>query len=147
LPPRPALGARARERRVVFGIQNQESTLSDLIRLKGLTVFGHYGVSPAEREVGQKIELDIDLYADLKEACRSDSLKDTINYEAVYAKVFEIVSGQKHRLLEALGEDICYHLLENFPVSRVSVHLRKFNLPFPNSMSYVEVCLTREAQI
>ena len=121
--------------------------MSDVIRLKGLTVFGHYGVSPAEREVGQKIELDIDLYADLRAACQSDSLKDTINYEAVYAKVFEIVSGQKHRLLEALGEDICYHLLENFPVSRVSVHLRKFNLPFPNSLSYVEVCLTREAAI
>jgi dihydroneopterin aldolase len=129
------------------GTRRQESTLSDLIRLKGLTVFGHYGVSPAEREVGQKIELDIDLYADLREACRSDSLKDTINYEAVYAKVFEIVSGQKHRLLEALGEDICYHLLKNFPVSRVSVHLRKFNLPFPNSLSHVEVCLTREAPI
>ena len=121
--------------------------MSDIIRLKGLTVFGHYGVSPAEREVGQKIELDIELHADLRAACQSDSLKDTINYEAVYAKVFEIVSGRKHRLLEALGEDVCYNLLENFPVSRVTIHLRKLNLPFPNSMSYVEVCLTREAQI
>jgi dihydroneopterin aldolase len=121
--------------------------VSDVIRLKGLTVFGHYGVSPAEREVGQKIELDIDLHADLREACQSDSLKDTINYEAVYAKVSEVVAGRKHRLLESLGEDICYHLLKNFPVSSVTIHLRKLNLPFPNSMCYVEVCLTREAPI
>ena len=121
--------------------------MSDIIRLKGLTVFGHYGVSPAEREVGQKIQLDIDLHTNLREACQSDSLKDTVNYETVYAKVFEVVSGQKHRLLEALGEDICYHLLKSFPVSKVTISLRKLNLPFPNNMSYVEVCLTREASI
>lgn len=121
--------------------------MSDMIRLKDLTVFGHFGVSPAEREVGQKIQLDIDLFADLSEACQSDSLKDTINYEAVYAKVFEVVSLKKHRLLESLGENICYHLLNGFPVSKVSIRLRKLNLPFPNSLSYVEVCLTREASI
>jgi len=121
--------------------------VSDIIRLKGLTVFGHYGVSPAEREVGQKIQLDIDLHADLRAACQSDSLKDTINYEAVYATVFEVVSRKKHRLIESLGEDICYDLLKSFPVSRVTISLRKLNLPFPNSMSHVEVRLTRDATI
>jgi dihydroneopterin aldolase len=121
--------------------------VSDIIRLKGLTIFGHHGVSPAERELGQKIELDIELHADLKEACQSDSLKDTINYESVYAMVFDVVSGRKHRLLESLGEEVCYNILKNYPVSSVTVNLRKPNLPFPNNMSYVEVCLTREAQI
>jgi dihydroneopterin aldolase len=121
--------------------------VDDIIRLKDLTVFGHYGVSPAEREVGQKIQLDIELSADLKAACESDSLKDTINYESVYANVMEVVSGRKHRLLEALGEDIAYALIQNFPVSRVTINLRKLTLPFPNSMSYVEVCLTRNATI
>lgn len=121
--------------------------MNDLIRLKDLNVFGYYGVSPAEREVGQKIQLDIEMQADLKAACESDSLKDTINYESVYAKVMEVVSGKKHRLLESLGEDISQVLLENFPVSKVSVSLRKLNLPFPNNLSYVEVCLTRTATI
>jgi dihydroneopterin aldolase len=121
--------------------------VSDIIRLTGLTVFGHYGVSPEEREVGQKIQMDIELHADLREACQSDSLKDTINYESVYAMVFEVVSGCKHRLLEALGEDVCYNILKKFPVSSVTISLRKPNLPFPNNMSHVEVCLTREAPI
>ncbi|UCG52442.1 MAG: dihydroneopterin aldolase [Candidatus Latescibacterota bacterium] len=125
----------------------ESHTVSDVIRLKGLTVFGHYGVSPAEREVGQKIQLDIELHADLRAACQSDSLKDTVNYESVYAKVFDVVSGRKHRLLESLGEEICYHLLKDFPVAKVTISLRKPNLPFPNNLSYVEVCLTREAPI
>ena len=121
--------------------------MQDIIRLKDLTVFGHFGVSPAEREVGQKIQLDIELNADLKAACESDSLKDTINYEAVYANVMEVVAGRKHRLLEALGEEIAYSLIQNFPVSKVAINLRKLNLPFPNNLSYVEVCLTRSATI
>ena len=50
-------------------------------------------------------------------------------------------------LLESLGEDVCDCLLEGFPVSKVTVNLRKLNLPFPNNLSYVEVCLTRTASI
>lgn len=121
--------------------------MNDIIRLKDLTVFGHYGVSPAEREVGQKIQLDIELNADLKAACESDSLKDTINYESVYAAVMEVVSSRKHRLLEALGEEVADALIRNFPISKVTISLRKLNLPFPNNLSYVEVCLTRTAAI
>jgi dihydroneopterin aldolase len=121
--------------------------VSDVIRLKDLNVFGYYGVSPAEREVGQKIQMDIEMHADLRAACESDALGDTINYEAVYAKVMEIVGAKKHRLLEALGEDIAQDLLESFPVSEVTISLRKLNLPFPNNLSHVEVCLTRSTPI
>ena len=121
--------------------------MNDVIRLRGLSVFGHYGVSPAEREVGQKIHIDIDLYADLKAACQSDSLQDTINYESVHAQVLEVAAGRKHRLLESLGEEICYQLLKTFPASKVTASLRKTSLPFPNDLSYVEICLTREAPI
>lgn len=121
--------------------------MNEIIRLKGINIFGFYGVSPAEREVGQKIQIDLELHADLEAACQSDSLKDTINYESAYAKVSEIAGNTKHRLLESLGEDIAYALLQNFPVSKVVVSLRKSNLPFPNNLSYVEVVITREATI
>lgn len=121
--------------------------MDDIIRLKGITVFGFYGVSPAEREVGQKIQIDLELHADLSAACRSDSLQDTINYESVYAKVVDAAAHRRHRLLESLGEDICYALIQSFPVSKVTVNLRKANLPFPNNLSYVEVVITREAPL
>lgn len=120
--------------------------MSDVIRLKDLTIFGFYGVSPAEREVGQKIQIDIDLHADLAAACRSDALQDTINYESVYSQVMEVVGGSKrYRLLEALGEEICSTLIASMPIARVVIRLRKLNLPFPNNLSYVEVELSRDA--
>lgn len=122
--------------------------MADVIRLKDITVFGFYGVSPAEREVGQKIQIDLDIHTDLSVACRSDSLQDTINYESVYSRVMEIVGGEKrYRLLESLGDEICAAIIEAFPVSRVEIRLRKLNLPFPNNLSHVEVCLVREAPV
>jgi len=120
--------------------------LSDLIRLKNLTIFGFYGVSPQEREVGQKIQIDLDLHADLAAACASDSLQDTINYESIYTTVMELVgAGKRYRLLETLGEEICEALLAQYPVKKVEIWLRKLSLPFPNNLSYIEIQLMREA--
>ena len=122
--------------------------MADVIRLKDITVFGFYGVSPAEREVGQKIQIDLDIHCDLSAACRSDSLQDTINYESVYGKVMEVVgSDKRYRLLESLGDEILASIIEAFPVSRVEIRLRKLNLPFPNNLSHVEVFLARDAPV
>jgi len=122
--------------------------MSDIIRLENITIFGFYGVSPAEREVGQKIQIDLELQADLSRACRSDALQDTINYESVHSVVMEVVGGEKrYRLLEALGEEICNALIAAFAIERVVIRLRKLNLPFPNNLSHVEVVLTRDAPL
>lgn len=122
--------------------------MTDVIRLKDITVFGFYGVSPAEREVGQKIQIDLDIHADLSQACRTDSLQDTINYESVYSRVMEVVGGEKrYRLLESLGDEICAAIIASFTVSKVEIRLRKLNLPFPNNLSHVEVYLVREAPV
>ena len=120
--------------------------MSDLLRLKNITIFGFYGVSPQEREVGQKIEIDLELFSDLSAACASDSLQDTINYETVYTAIMELVdAGKRYRLLESLGEEICDTILRRYPVDKVTIRLRKVNLPFPNNLSHIEIELTREA--
>lgn len=120
--------------------------MTDLIRLRNLTIFGFYGVSPQEREVGQKIEIDLDLHADLMAACSSDSLQDTINYEKVYTTVMELVDeGKRYRLLETLGEGISHAILTQYPVEKVVIRMRKLNLPFPNNLSHIEIQLIREA--
>ena len=78
---------------------------------------------------------------------RTGGLSAITMREAVYAQVMDVATGRKHRLLESLGQDICDSLIEHNPVSRVTVRLRKPNLPFPNNLSHVEICITREATI
>lgn len=118
--------------------------LEEKIVLKGITVFGYYGVSPMEREIGQKLELDIEFHHDFTKACVTDSLEDTVNYERVYAKVMETVENNRLNLLETLGEAICRSILDNFAVSRVKTTIRKLTLPFPNSLSHIEVVVERK---
>jgi dihydroneopterin aldolase len=121
--------------------------LEEKIVLKGITVFGYYGVSPMEREIGQKLEIDIEFHHDFTKACMTDSLEDTVNYERVYAKVMETVEDNRFNLLETLADAICRSILENFlPVKLVKCTIRKLTLPFPNTLSHVEVVVERAAE-
>jgi dihydroneopterin aldolase len=55
----------------------------DKIAIRGIDVLGHHGVDEAEREVGQRLNIDLDIYLDLSEAVARDDIHKTINYEAV----------------------------------------------------------------
>ncbi len=121
--------------------------LEEKITLKGITVFGYYGVSPMEREIGQKLELDVEFHHDFTKACVTDALEDTVNYERAYAKVMETVEGNRFNLLETLADAICRALIEQFPAVRsVRTTVRKLTLPFPNAMSHVEVVVERTSR-
>jgi dihydroneopterin aldolase len=119
--------------------------LEEKIVLKGISVFGYYGVSPTEREIGQKLELDVEFHFDFTKACMTDALEDTVNYERVYAKVMETVERNRFNLLETLADAICRAVLDNFPAFRVKTTIRKLTLPFPNSLSHVDVVVERRA--
>ena len=118
--------------------------LEEKIVLAGITVFGYYGVSHMEREVGQKLEMDVEFWSDFTKACVTDALEDTINYERVYAKVMETVEKNRFNLLETLADAICREILGNFPVSKVKTTINKLTLPFPNSLDHVAVVVERE---
>jgi dihydroneopterin aldolase len=118
--------------------------LEEKIVLAGITVFGYYGVSSMEREVGQKLEMDVEFWSDFTKACVTDALEDTINYERVYAKVMETVEKNRFNLLETLADAICREILGNFPVSKIKTTIRKLTLPFPNSLNHVAVVVERE---
>jgi dihydroneopterin aldolase len=102
-------------------------------------------VSPVEREVGQKLEMDVEFWSDFTKACVTDALEDTVNYERVYAKVMETVESNRFNLLETLADAICREILGNFSVSRIKVSIRKLTLPFPNNLEHVAVVVEREA--
>jgi dihydroneopterin aldolase len=115
----------------------------DQVRLSGIVLFAHLGVHEAEREVGQKIHIDVSLTTDLEEAAAADSLAQTIDYEKVYRLVESTVAESRHRLIEALARDIARSLLAGFPVAEVTVRVQKPNVPFAGTMSAVEVELRR----
>ena len=109
------------------------------IRLNNMIFYAHHGYYQAERELGQKFQVDIELNCDFTKAIKTDDLKETVNFEAVYQKVNHIFSNYKFTLLETLADRIADEILENFPVTAVQIRVRKPNVPLNGFMDNVEV--------
>jgi len=115
----------------------------DVIRLNKMTFYGYHGVSAAEKETGRKFEVDCELETDLAPPGQTDSITDTIDYEAVFRKVKEIVEGRAFSLIERLASRLAEVLLEEFPVFRVTVRVRKLAPPIAGNVDHIEIEVTR----
>ncbi len=99
-----------------------------IIRLEGLSVFGHHGARPYEKEAGQRLEVDLELEPADAEAETSDRLADAVDYDALYRTVRDVVEGESFHLLEALAARTAATILDRFTVRRVKVRIAKQNL-------------------
>ncbi len=116
----------------------------EIIRLNNMIFYAHHGYYLAERELGQKFEVDMELQCDLSRAIQTDSLTDTVNFEAVYLTVRDIFNGYKFTLLETLADRIATRILEKFPVETVRLKVRKPHVPVNGFLDNVEVEIFRK---
>jgi dihydroneopterin aldolase len=99
-----------------------------LIRLEGLSVFGHHGARPYEKEAGQRLEVDLELEPTDDRAEHSDKLADAVDYDELYRTVREVVEEKSFHLLEALAAATAETILSRFEIRRVKVRISKQNL-------------------
>jgi dihydroneopterin aldolase len=100
-------------------------TSSDRLLLEGMEFYGYHGDIEAERALGGRYSVDVELRADLRAAGRSDSLTDTIDYVRCFQLVREVVENRQYRLLEALAQGIADSLLEQPRALGVRVRVAK----------------------
>jgi dihydroneopterin aldolase len=110
--------------------------------MEGMAFFGRHGVFPAERELGARFTVDVELEADLRAAGRSDRLEDTIDYSRAYDLVREVVEGEPCHLLEAVAERISQRLLSLPRVERATVRVHK-KPPLPGEFRSFGVEISR----
>ena len=116
----------------------------DKIILKGIQFYGYHGVSEAERELGQKYAVDIEIDFDLEPAGRSDNLNDTVNYSEIFRLVIEVGTSEKFLLIESLAQKIADAILSRFPIETVLVRVKKLTPPIPGELEYAGVEIVRE---
>ncbi len=115
----------------------------DVIRLNEMVFYGYHGVSAAEKETGRRYEVDCELETDLAPPGETDSLKDTVDYVAVFEKIREIVEGKAFSLIESLATHIAKVILDEFPVFRVTIRVRKVVPPIAGNIDNIEIEVTR----
>lgn len=114
----------------------------DRLVLEGMEFFGHHGDLEAERELGSRIYVDVEVEVDLSGAGSSDRLEDTIDYVRCFETVRRVVEEAQHRLLEAVAERVAAALLEQPRARRARVRVAK-QPPIAGGISRVAVVVDR----
>ena len=98
---------------------------TDKILLKGLAFYGHHGVSPHEKALGQRFIVDVTMECDARAAGLSDDLADAVDYVSAYEIVKAVMEGESKDLIESVAKDIAGQILETLNVSAVRVTIKK----------------------
>ena len=117
---------------------------ADKILLKNMIFYAHHGYYEAERELGQKFEVDIQLECDLHTAAASDDLKQTIDYQAIYKIAKDTFENYKFKLIETVAEKIASKILKISGISNVLIRVRKPHVPLNGLLDFVEIEIYRK---
>lgn len=115
------------------------------IEVSGLSLYTHHGVTAAEREVGQRLLLDLRLDVGECDATLTDRIEDTIDYAQVCEAATLVAQQRSYKTLERLCAAIADRLLDRFGAHAVWVKAAKPEPPLALPVSEVSVEVWREA--
>jgi dihydroneopterin aldolase len=116
------------------------------IEISALSLFTHVGVSAAEREVGQRLLLDLRLDLDECDATVTDRIEDTVDYAQVCDTANLVAQQHSYKTLERLCAAIAERLLERYNAYSVWVKAAKPEPPLALSVGEVSVEVWRESE-
>ena len=115
------------------------------ILIKGLKFHSYHGVRPEEKAIGGNYEVDVEMFYDATDAIIKDNLNYALNYEEILFDITEFMQSEPFNLIETLTFEILNHLMDKYPaIEKVTVRVRKYNIPFKGLMDYIETEQTFE---
>ena len=112
----------------------------DKIIIKDLEIFAYHGVLKEEKLKGQTFFLTAELSLDLREAGMTDKLEKTVNYAQVCQDIYEVMTGNKFDLIEAVAENIADTILLKYDIIK-SVRIIVSKPQAPIEMEFDTVCV------
>jgi dihydroneopterin aldolase len=116
------------------------------IEISGLSLFTHVGVTAAEREVGQRLLIDVRLDVGECDATVTDRIEDTVDYAKVCDTANLVAQARSYKTLERLCTGIADKLLSEYEAHAVWVKAAKPEPPLAYPVSEVSVEVWREAE-
>jgi dihydroneopterin aldolase len=115
------------------------------IEVTGLSLYTHHGVTAAEREVGQRLVLDLRMEVGECDATVTDMVEDTVDYASVSERVALVAQQRSYKTLERLCSAIADRLLADFSAEEVWVKATKPEPPIALPVESVSVEVWRQA--
>jgi len=111
----------------------------DRLLLAGVKIQPRIGVTPGERRLPQRCQLDATLWGDFAEAAASDELEKAVNYSRVLERIQEVTNSREYNLIETLAYSVAGEILRSFPASKVIIKVRKRPRRLVDTIDYIEV--------
>ncbi len=117
------------------------------VEVTGLSLYTHHGVTEAEREIGQRLILDLRFDAGACDATVTDRVEDTVDYARVCEVVALVAQQRSYKTLEALCTAIADRMLADFEASEVWVKATKPEPPIALPVESVSVEVWRTGSL
>jgi len=117
------------------------------VEVRGLSIYTHHGVTEAEREVGQRLDIDVGFDVPDCDAVLTDRLEDTVDYSEVCDIVALAATERSYKTLERLCHVIGERLMERYACESVRVRAAKPEPPLPLAVEEVAVEVTHERSV
>lgn len=113
------------------------------VEIRGLSLYTHHGVSAAEREIGQRLIVDLRMAVVDCDAVVTDRVADTIDYGEVCQLVALVAQQRSYKTLERLCAAIADRVVADYGAEEVWVKCTKPEPPIPLAVEEVSVELWR----
>jgi dihydroneopterin aldolase len=114
------------------------------VEIVGLSLYTHHGVTAAEREIGQRLVLDVRFDIGEPDALVTDRVEDTVDYAEVCQVIALIAQQRSYKTLERLCAVVADRLAAQFGAESVTVKAAKPEPPIPLPVQEVSVEVWRE---
>jgi 7,8-dihydroneopterin aldolase/epimerase/oxygenase len=115
------------------------------VEITGLSLYTQHGVSEAERELGQRLVIDVEFELADCDAVVTDRVEDTVDYADVCQQVALAAQERSYKTLERLCNAIAERLMDRYSADSVRVKAAKPEPPIPLPVEEVSVEVWREA--
>lgn len=97
----------------------------DLVYIRELEVETIIGIYDWEREIRQRINLDLDMGTDIRQAANTEDVDNTLNYKTVSDRLIEFIEQSEFQLVETMAEQIAEIVMTEFGVKWLRLRLGK----------------------
>tara|TARA_R110000772_G_scaffold81245_6_gene172877 strand:- start:21 stop:377 length:357 start_codon:yes stop_codon:yes gene_type:complete len=97
----------------------------DIVYIRGLEVKTVIGIYDWEKEIKQKITVDLEMASDIKKAAATDEISEALDYKAVSKRLIAFIEESEMQLIETLAERIAEIVLTEFNVPWLRLSLGK----------------------
>ncbi|MEH6470541.1 MAG: dihydroneopterin aldolase [Halopseudomonas sp.] len=97
----------------------------DIVYIKELEVETVIGIYDWERKIRQRVNLDLEMGTDIRQAAASEDIENTLNYKSVSKRLIDFIEHSEFLLVETMAEQIAQIVLDEFPVPWLRLRLGK----------------------